>query len=349
MNERMNIVVALAVVCLTMALAWLLVGGSVQEAAQGEADKAGAPAASATQADVVQKATPPQGAAGEGEISDAAPAATQPALAPTDEEREQAAELLDFCNKASLALNNGWLGQADVLAFFTRVYLGEWQLPVFKPRGGKGSVTKALVPPDGIFTAEEKTMLAGNVQDMLKNLDAMLADYRKLEAYVMNPEVVDNGKLGKSLGAIIQKSHAAFAAARTAYLDLLRQRSRAAEDVFLFDHPLKRQIVAARHVFVIFSQMANILGLEKTDRERLQVLQDELQAEIATAAAPPFAAKPVVERPFRAFVAEAERFARLSQRGLESGYDNDLKRALNDAMVQSRENYNAFVRVANGD
>ena len=344
MVTRYGKLVALAVVCLTVALVWLLLSGP------GGKDETSPVVQEGQTPDIPQMSLEPtlEQAAAIAPTKPGTPkeSATPP---PGEQEREQAADLLDFCNKATADLNAGWLGQADVLAFFTRIYLGEWQLPMFKARPGKGNVTKRLTPPDGMFAPAEKTQLVANIQDMIKHLDTMLADYRKLEAYVMDPEVVDNGKLGKSLGATIQKSHAAFAAARDAYLGLLRDRAAQAEDIFLYDHPLKRQIVGARHVFALFSQMANVLGLDKVDRERLQKMQDELVREIATAEAPPFPAKPHMERPFRAFVAEARRFARLSQRGLESGYDNELKRALNDAMVQSRENYNAFVRVANGE
>lgn len=352
-TRKMNLFVML-VIGLTLVLGWILVGGPTDDSGKHAAN---APQTPASQAEATPSATQDKTAldtaaqAGQAKQAEpteqvAAPENTQP---PSPEERAHAVNMLDFCNKATASLNNGWLGQGDVLAFFARVYLGEWQLPMLKPRKGKEAVSKRLVPPDGLFEAAEKTQLATNVDTMLKYVDTMLADYRSLAEYVMDPEIVDNGKKGKSLAASIQKSHASFAVARDAYLKLLRDRAAEAENVFLYEHPLKRQIVGARHVFALFAQMAGVLGLDKVDRDRLLALQAELEKEIATAGAPPFPAKPHMERPFRDFVRGAERFAELSQRGLDSGYDNELKRALNEAMVECRETYNAFVRVANGE
>ena len=325
------------------------VAQGAQDAAQPQATPQRAaspesPAPEQAQTGPAEAPKPAQQQAATQEVATQEVPATPP---PTAEERAHATDVLDFCNTATAALNDGWLGQADVLAFFTRVYLGEWQLPKFTPRKGRDAIAAKLTPQDGMFAPEEKKQLGALVQTMLKQLDAMMDDYRELEEYVLDPFEIDDGKRGKRLGASLQKHHAAFAAARTKWLELVRQRARSAEDVFLHDHPLKRQIVAARHVFVLFGQIANVLGLEKVDRERLLALHDELAQEVATAAAPPFPDRPYMERPFRGFVREAERFVRLSQRGLESGYDNELKRQLNGAMTQCRENYNAFVRVAN--
>ena len=307
----------------------------------GGKDEAGKPKAASVQAQLGTAATEAAPPPREPEEADEPPA--------TAEELEQADKTVAFANAASRALAAGRYGLPDAMAGHVRRYLREWELA---PRPDSDNerdktLTRALTPPEGLFTGEETEALARQVETMDKAVGSMRADYRALEKYVNDHTIRDDGVRGKNLAASLEQAHEAFTAARRAYLDFVDARAEAAADILLRGHPLKRQIQASEKIFVFFKATAECLREEKPDREGLASISRELNAALKTVERPPFRAAPHVERAFRHFVRQARGFALGLERGLDSGFYAPVRRDLNSAAQASREAYNAFVHEAN--
>ena len=120
-----------------------------------------------------------------------------------------------------------------------------------------------------------------------------------------------------------------------------------AEDMLLSNHPLKRQIQAAEHIFSVFGKVASLLAPEKSDREALQAQRQKLAAALADGGRPPFMAAPELERRYRNFLKQAEGYAELFDQGLDEEFYAPLRFELNKAALASRAAYNDFVRDAN--
>ncbi|MBQ9407663.1 MAG: hypothetical protein IJU37_13130 [Desulfovibrio sp.] len=270
-----------------------------------------------------------------------------PPLAPAALER--ADRLVAFANAASLALSSGKYAQADVLAAFVEYYLSEWQLakrPKIDARAD-AALADGLVPPAGLFTAEEVKHLAAHAQAMDKAIADMRTAYGELETYVLDANIRDEGARGRKLGARILKDHAAYKAARQAWLDIVEGLSAPAEQTLLRDHPLRRQIVAAESMFAVHSKVNALLAHAGGQSSALASLRQELQTLIAEAQKPPFRASPTVERLYRQFLREMSGYALELTRGLAEGFHNEVRMELNRAVLASRSAYNAFVRGAN--
>ncbi|MBO4313111.1 MAG: hypothetical protein J5838_02345, partial [Desulfovibrio sp.] len=178
----------------------------------------------------------------------------------TPEERARASLTLDYCNDVERTAFGPWYRQADVLDFYTRIYLGEWKLPKrAEPASSRAAASRRLAPPAGLFTDEERGRIAAHAEAMGRALEGMIADYKALEAYVADPTIIDDGRKGKELAASIAKAYAAFCASRVALLSLLDERAVAAEDVFLTGNPLRRQILCARRIFRLYRLIAEKL------------------------------------------------------------------------------------------
>lgn len=266
----------------------------------------------------------------------------------TPEQKARADRMVAFHNTAAATLSSGWYALPDALLNNARAYLEDWHLaPRPAVRGTRGEATRALAPPQGLFTAEEEAQLARCVRDMEKALDAMLADYRALSRYVKDDSIMDDGVRGKKLAQSLAASHAVFMAARSGYLDMVKERVAGAENVLLRDHPLQRQIVAAERIFSLFRKAAGLLGPEKPDKDALEKVRQELELALARAGRPPFPAAPELERSYRAFLREAALFSQGLARGLTEGFYSPLRRELNGIAARSREAYNSFARAAN--
>ena len=189
--------------------------------------------------------------------------------------------------------------------------------------------------------------MAACVQDMNKAIASMRADYRTLEKYVEDGSVQDDGTRGKYLAAGIAKAHAAFVVARDAYMQIVEAEAAPAEDMLLYNHPLKRQIQAAERIFSVFGKAASLLAPEKPDRQALQAQRQDLAAALADGGRPPFMAAPDLERRYRGFLKQAEIYAELFDKGLEEEFYAPLRFELNKAALASRAAYNDFVRDAN--
>ena len=272
---------------------------------------------------------------------------TSPAPSPADLDR--ADRLVAFSNAASMALAAGRYAQADVLMAYTKYYLAEWQLakrPAINPDEDE-ILARRLVPPVGLFTPEQTKKMAASVQEMNKAIASMRADYRALEKYVEDALLQDDGAKGKSLSSGIARAHAAFVVARDAYMQIVEAEAAPAEDILLSNHPLKRQIQAAEHIFAVFGKVASLLAPDRPDREALQAQRQELAAALADGGRPPFMAAPDLERRYRGFLKQAESYAELFDQGLNEEFYAPLRFEMNKTAVASRTAYNDFVRDAN--
>lgn len=268
---------------------------------------------------------------------------------PSQAELDRADRLVAFSNAASTALASGRYAQADVLMAYSKYYLAEWQLakrPAVNPDEDE-ILARRLVPPVGLFTPEQTKKMAASVQEMNKAIASMRADYRSLEKYVEDALVQDDGVKGKYLAAGIAKAHASFVAARDAFMQVVEAEAAPAEDLLLRNHPLKRQIQAAEHIFAVFGKAASLLAPEKPDREALLAQRQRLAEALADGGRPPFMAAPDLERRYRGFLKQAESYAELFDKGLEEEFYAPLRFELNKAAVASRTAYNDFVRDAN--
>ena len=297
----------------------------------------------------VESATAASKAEGSTVQQSAQQAIPAPSPAPTPEGLDRADRLVAFSNSASTALAAGRYAQADVLMAYTKYYLAEWQLakrPVINPDEDE-RLARRLVPPVGLFTQEQTKKMAASVQEMNKAIASMRADYRTLEKYVEDASLQDDGVKGKYLGAGIAKAHAAYVVARDAYMQVVEGEAAPAEDMLLSNHPLKRQIQAAEHIFSVFGKVASLLAPEKPDREALQAQRQKLAASLADGGRPPFMAAPELERRYRNFLKQAEGYAELFDQGLDEEFYAPLRFELNKAALASRAAYNDFVRDAN--
>lgn len=315
---------------------------SACESGKKDADKADKPKVESAAA-----ASNPAAPKAESPVAEQPVQQASPAPSPADLER--ADRLVAFSNAASMALAAGRYAQADVLMAYTKYYLSEWQLakrPAINPDEDE-ILARRLVPPVGLFTPEQTKKMAASVQEMNKAIASMRADYRTLEKYVEDALLQDDGAKGKSLGAGIARAHAAFVAARDAYMQIVEAEAAPAEDVLLSNHPLKRQIQAAERIFAIFGKVASLLAPEKADREALQAQRQELATALADGGRPPFMAAPELERRYRGFLKQAESYAAFFDQGLNEEFYAPLRFEMNKAAVASRAAYNDFVRDAN--
>lgn len=137
-----------------------------------------------------------------------------------------------------------------------------------------------------------ETQLAQGVTEMSKALETMLADYKALEKYVADHTIKDDGAQGKKLVQSLRSAHTTFMAARKSFLETVEARAAQAEDLLLWEHPLKRQIVEARKIFSLFRQAGDLLAPEEPDNAALEQLRGQLEASLHVAGQPPFPAAP---------------------------------------------------------
>ena len=136
----------------------------------------------------------------------------QPQLSrPTQQELETAAKILDFTNQAAQSCNEGWYAQADLIAFFCKIYAGEWQLAVLpQAKVSKETSQAQLTPPPELFAAETTTYIVKTLNTMTQNLEEMLVCYQDLSRYVADTSIQDEGARGKIILQKIQENYTAF-------------------------------------------------------------------------------------------------------------------------------------------
>ena len=255
-------------------------------------------------------------------------------------ELDTAAKILNFANNTQESITSGWLAQADIIVFFIRVYLGEWELAFLpKVHETKDLAKQRLLPPNGLFSNETTLYLADNLDKMLDNLDLMLKNYNDLAKYVLDENIQDEGVFGKKIAHKILDFYAKFKDARQNYFGVIDEESKSAEDLFLQDEPLRRQIIAARYIFGIFQEVA---WAQKT-RE----LAKKLALVIDYAAAPPFRGKPLAEMHYRLFLKNATLYHATLTLGNEEGFYPETRQKLNDHLYICRSAYNEFAQMMN--
>lgn len=321
---------------------WLACLGVLCLAACDSGSKEEAPASSAK-----TEQAQPAPAAEANAAADTGNAPQEQGPPPTKAQIDEADALVAFYNTAASTLANSFYTQADVMMGNVRYYLHEWMLAP-RPDGGDGKPLAArLAAPQGMFSEDESRAMAQWVEDMRQSLDSMRADYRLLERYVKDQSIRDDGVKGKALASSIEKSYERFSAARSGYMGTVEARAASVEEILLYGHPLKRQILEARRVFGLFSRTAGLLTAQKPDREALEQVKIKLEASLADAGRPPFPASPDVERTYREFLKQAAEFKVALAKGLDEGFYNSVREELNNAAVGSRQAYNVFVREAN--
>ncbi|MDR2054796.1 MAG: hypothetical protein LBQ10_02880 [Desulfovibrio sp.] len=264
-------------------------------------------------------------------------------------ERKKAAACIDYYNLASSLLAADPYTLPEICHAAAHEYLRRWRLkPV--PRIAAGAVKAAarrLEPPKGLFAEQTSGQLARLIADMGQALEEILKEYRALEKYVGDDAIIDDGVMGEKIVARLDAACRKFFAARRDFLKLADEESARAEDVFLRDHPLRRQIGLAREAFSLFRQCALLLGEEYPDRETLTQISRELGKILAEAGKPPFRGAPDLERGYRAFLGEAGRFAQALSSGLAGNFHASSREDMTEAISASRRAYNSFARTIN--
>ncbi|MBQ7607594.1 MAG: hypothetical protein IJU76_06445 [Desulfovibrionaceae bacterium] len=269
-------------------------------------------------------------------------------LEDTLKDRQKAEQIIDFCNRAEQNTAEDWFTQADRLAFFVRIYLGEWQLPKYnKALTEKKVFLEKLLPPDDLFEVSEKKALRDALLAMHAALATMHANYRELERYVRDPSIQDDGVLGKRLSRKITEAYAQFGLAKKDYFALLEKKAVPAENIFLVDNPLKRQILEARILFSLLRAISFELSKDTVDLAKTRALEEEVRTHIAEAERPPFKGKPLSERRYRAFLKEIKIYADDLAQGNQEGFYPHVRKALNLDLANIRTAYNDFAKNVN--
>lgn len=263
------------------------------------------------------------------------------------EQREEANRVLQLTNRATGILTEGYYRLPDLLQAGVQHYLRTWELAKMPRISGAKRAAEALTEARGVFTDAEAEDLARAQQEMDKALGNMLADYARLEKYVINPQIVDDGREARKIAKNISKSHGVFMGARNSWLAMLDKRAASAQKVILHEHPLERQILAAEEMFTVFREVSGQLALETPDRAALQALSANLAQISNQAAKPPFPAAPALERQYRGFLKAVNKYVQTLDAALKEGFFTPQKRELNNELIACRNAWNIFVREAN--
>lgn len=265
---------------------------------------------------------------------------------PTQTDLQMADEILDFCNVATETFNYGWFAQADLIAFFVRIYLGEWQVAILPKNEDTANDIAKLTPNSDLFSEETRNYLTAELKKMSQALDKMLADYDRLTKYFQDDSVIDEGIKGKQLAAQITANYSLFQTARKNYFGVLDEESKIAEDVYLTSAPLRRQIMAARFLFALFQEVSWSIAEDKP-RAKTRKLHTQLQNIYDYAAAPPFRGKPLLERSYREFLKDVAIYLEVLAQGNEEGFYPDTRKDLNNCLANCRSSYNEFAAELN--
>ena len=268
-------------------------------------------------------------------------------LNPSQDELDNAEIILGFANQAQESINTGWLAQGDLIAFFIRVYLGEWDLALLpKIKEDKNQAKMRLLPPEDLFSAETRTYLVENLDKMLTSIDVMLNTYGELVKYVLDETTQDEGLAGKKLAKKILQHYENFKEGRENYFGVIDEESKTAEDLLLTNDPLRRQIMAARSMFALFQDASWALTQEKS-RTVTRDIQQKLTQVINYASEPPFRGKPLIEKSYRDFLKKVKIYNDILTLGNEEGFYPETRQNLNDSLANCRQAYNDFAKMLN--
>ncbi len=266
----------------------------------------------------------------------------------SEADRERAGQILDFFNTAEKNTSEDWFTQADHIAFFVRIYLGEWQLPKYdKPLIDQKSFLQKLSPPDDLFDPSKKKSLQAAVARMYEALATMHSSYRELERYVGDTTIQDDGVKGKRLSKKINAAYQTFGRAKKEYFSLFEQEAVWAENIFLEDNPLRRQILEAKVLFSLLRDVSFELSSDTVDLSKTRALEKQIFAHIEKAERPPFKGHPLAERQYREFLKKARLYAEDLRLGNQEGFYPHVRNLLNTDLANIRSGYNAFIQYLN--
>ncbi|MBO4369291.1 MAG: hypothetical protein J5803_04250 [Desulfovibrio sp.] len=269
-------------------------------------------------------------------------------IVPSEEEKKRASMLLSFYNQAENAFDSNWFKQADLIAFFVRIYLGEWQLPLLpEKKTNRSKSIQELTPPKGLFSETISEDLKKTVATMADELAGMRTQYAALLGYVQDASLCDEGRKGKELASQLTKAYGRFSQQRQHYFQILEKETAEAEALFIAEMPLRRQIIAAKHIFKLFRSLSLLLGEEVPCRPVIMQEAENLAALVDYASLPPFKGTPAQERLYRNFLKKVYSYCEDLTRGIREGFFPHVRKLLNDDLANVRSAYNAFVERIN--
>jgi hypothetical protein len=285
-------------------------------------------------------------------IAPATEAATPREQIPASAERQRAAACIDYYNHVSAALSEAPHALPGLCQAAAHEYLRDWRLktvPGLDAAGPKELAAAAgrLAPPPKLFDGDTVAQITRNIAEMGQNLRDALKEFRRLQKYVKDDSISDDGALGKNIVSRLDAACRKFAEARDGLLKIAGESSARAEDLLLYAHPLKRQIGLAGEIFSLFRQCALLLGRDRPDEAALEQLGGKLETALTEAAKPPFRGSPDLERKYRAFLKETEIFVREFSLGLSVNFGAGVRHNLNAAIAASRAAYNNFAAAVN--
>lgn len=266
------------------------------------------------------------------------------AARPDESQLDWADKVLGYANLAQEHFNAGYFHLADVLGNNVENYTHSFQLAE-RPRN-PGAFNDGLKPEQGLFDEDEEVALATGLREMDRALQAMFRKYIGLDKYVKDDTIIDDGKLGNELAADVAELWQKFREERSKWLELVEGKAREAERLLLYDHPLRRQIMAAQDMLEQMAQLDH-LGREEAAKGAPELLT-HLASLADIASRPPFPASPALERTYRAFLAEVEDYQLVAARALAEGWHPTQQTELRRAENRVRQAYNAFAAAGNG-
>lgn len=265
--------------------------------------------------------------------------------ASTSMSKAEADRIMAFCNASQQSLDAHWHKTAEMYYNLGHIYLRVFNLPanVRQPKRRRAD----LVPGKGLFSEKETRDLTRAMDDMDKALASMLTHYRNLEKYVANPEIVDNGKLGRKIVAELEQDHKAYTRAGRIWLGIVNEKARQAEEVLLADHPLARQALCGSRIMGLIAEIKNMLGEKTIKRQQLADISTRLGQLLALAEKPPFPAAPNLERLYRIFLKNAAVYNDVLKRASLEGVFEVQRNELSLAAKVCNETYNDFIESFN--
>ncbi len=298
----------------------------------------------------------PRPAAGDGQtdtqVASPAPEAKAPWLgqdkrALSVEERETAARLLAFRNRAVGNFSAGYYALPEILRHNADIYALNWQLPPSPRIKGRKRDARAMEPEQGLFDKQEAEDMASALLAMDKALANMLGHYRDLEKYIRDDTIRDDGRQGREICAKLGDEHASFIKARDSWLGIVEKRAQEAESALIAGDPLERQILTARQILAQGRQVANLLKSGAATRDIVAPICQSMAELIIHGGKPPFPAPPSLERLYRAFLRTGSAYVDTLRTALDEGFHNRQKRELATAFNRCQVAYNEFARAAN--
>lgn len=254
---------------------------------------------------------------------------------------DYADKVLSWNNRVQDILAHGTL--ADRVAACKDVYDETWQLPK-RPRG---AYVRDFAPAPGLIKGSDARRIDALLVTMNKASDEMLRAYGRLETYVRDSFIQDDGKQGRAIIKEISSSYGQYLAARKDFLHILDKKAQEAEDILLQGHPLRRQISLARNIFGKFREIGQLLLTDNPNDVLLRACGDTVGEMLAQASSPPFSASSDYERLYRRFLRSVEKYLKILRRGLNEGLHGVQKRELLVALNDCREQYNIFAAAIN--